>query len=168
MAAGVSGPENFEMDARVEELAALIARILDKVEAHVGAPLEPRAVSERGKQALTVLVHELLHAGIDRSLSELSDPSDPVADLAQEILVRILETQICQELGLPSHTAEEHAREMAQTFPHLPLTAEDYAELLRAWPERLRKNEDLEACSRDLLTLVAARIHRPQGRAYVG
>ncbi len=47
-------------------------------------------VEERGKSALVVLVHKLLHTGLAKALPELASPKDRASDVANELFVRIL------------------------------------------------------------------------------
>lgn len=119
------------MPKKAAELAALLERIVEEVERILGVSLNQKEVEERGRQSLRVFVHELLHAALSQTLPNISDPTDPQKDLAQEIIVRILEDSICEKLGLPTHTFDEHVDELARLFPGHPISTEDYKKLAK-------------------------------------
>lgn len=92
-----------------------------EVERMVEVSLEPAEVEERGYQTLLVFVHELLRGALNQALPELFDSTDPRKDLAQEICVRILEDYVCEKLGLPHHTPQEHVDDLFKLFQIIPL-----------------------------------------------
>lgn len=121
------------MSQRTGKVAELLERALEEVEKAVGVRLAEGKVEERGRQALPVFLHELLHEALDQAFPGFFDPRDPKADLVGEILVRILEDEIGLKLGFSGHTPEEHLAELAAVFPNLQLTVKDYQELAEHW-----------------------------------
>jgi len=147
MGAAASGRENCE----------LFHTTVQKVEELLGVRLSPAEVKERKKQVLAVLVHELLHAAIAKALPELSSPEKFEVDVANELLVRILEDELVQRLGLPGHTPEEHVQELSRLFPDFSLSVSEFLELKKLWHMRFEKNRDFRAFGQHLLSFVAAR-----------
>jgi len=123
MESAVFGPKNMP---KTTKLSALLEKVVAEVERMVEVSLGPAEVEERGYQALLVFVHELLHGALNQALPELSDPTDPQKDLAQEICVRILEDHVCEKLGLPHHTPQEHVDELFKLFPNHSIAPKDY------------------------------------------
>ncbi|MGB9757602.1 MAG: HEPN domain-containing protein [Candidatus Bipolaricaulaceae bacterium] len=121
------------MPRKTEKIAALLEEIVYTVERTLGVELSPEEAAGRGRQALPVFVHELLHAALGKAVPGVSDPTDPRKDLAHEIVVRVLEREVCENLGLPSHSWEEHAGELRVSFPQSPIGPEDLAKFAGIW-----------------------------------
>lgn len=138
------------MSKRTEKVAELMERALEEVERAVGVRLADEKVEERGRQALPVFLHELLHEAVDQAFPGLFDPRDPKADLVGEVLVRVLEDEIGRKLGLTGHTPEEHLAELAGVFPHLRLSVKDYEELTEHW----RKYRDVHLFAEKVLKML--------------
>lgn len=146
MGAAASGRENCE----------LVHASVQKVEELFGVRLSPAEVEDRKKQVLAVLVHELLHAAVAKAFPKLSSPEKFEVDVANELLVRILEDELVQRLGLPGHTPEEHVQELSRLFPDFPLGVSEFLELKKLWHTHFEKNRDFRAFGQYLLSFVAA------------
>lgn len=147
MGAAASGRENCE----------LFHASVQKVEELFGVRLSPAEVEERKKHVIAVLVHELLHAAIAKALPELSNQEKFEVDVANELLVRILEDELVQRLGLPSHIPEEHVQELSRLFPDFSLSVSEFLELKKLWHMRFEKNRDFRTFGQHLLSFVASR-----------
>jgi hypothetical protein len=82
-----------------------------------------------------VFLHETCHAAVAQAVPWIFDLDERTHTALDEIMARLLEGEIAPQLGLPAHSVEEHATELA-LYPMEPVSTEQYRRLLEVWQER--------------------------------
>ncbi len=129
---------------RPKRLAAALAAALRHVEQAWEVKFAQHELDEPSQAAVHVFLHELLHLLLEKKVPWVCDPTSPHLDLANEVVVRILEDELGAVLGLAVHAPEEHVHDAALVQSGLPLTPQKYEEWARAWRTTYGPQKDLD------------------------
>ncbi len=94
------------------------------------------------KEVTHISIHELAHAAIHTAypkIEELWRRDEVLGECVDELMGRILELVVSKELGIPTHTIEEHLHELKHytNLSKLPISKEELTKLYREVIKRL-------------------------------
>ena len=81
-----------------------------------------------------VFLHEACHAGVSKCVPWIHDLNDEAHTAIDEIMARLLETEVAPKFGLYVHTPEEHVRELVR-YP-VQISVDQYRHLCSQWQKR--------------------------------
>ncbi|MDI6825277.1 MAG: hypothetical protein QME93_12525 [Bacillota bacterium] len=125
----------------LDEMASVVTRL--KEDFHLSLTDEDFAFAR--DELLHVFLHEACHAALYRAIPWLLRLHDDEHVLIDEVLARILESDLAPAFGLTPHTVEEHMEEFSRYDLKFPLSAEQYVHLADVWRERYGASRDVAA-----------------------
>ena len=98
------------------------------------------------RETLHIAVHELAHAALRTTypeLEHLTHEEGALGECVDEIAARILELVVSEELGLATHTIEEHVYELKHysNLANLPISAEELRKLYQQTTNQAREGK---------------------------
>ena len=124
-----------------------ISKIVREIEAQYGLQLTDDQYTYSREKILRVFLHESCHAVVAGATPWIFDLPEYEHTVIDEILARLLETDIARALGLPVHTAQEQVDEL-ELYEEEPISLEQFEELANTWQTRYRRLADLNGMAR--------------------
>ena len=114
------------------KLHADIEAAIQAVESTFGISLHDENFrGEDREEILHVFVHETCHAAVSQASPWIHDLPEDEHTLIDEIVARLLEAEIAAQLGLHTHSIDEHVEEL--TFYGFTVPTESYRTLVETW-----------------------------------
>ncbi len=122
-----------DIDAVTKEVVKRILTAHEELTRLTGKSLPTNLVKEVLRETLHIAVHELAHAALRASYPEFERliHEGDLGECVDEVTARILELVVSKELGLATHSIDEHAYELKHyaNLANLPISAEDLRKL---------------------------------------
>jgi hypothetical protein len=115
--------------------------VVRHVETTLAVRLTDANFADAREELLHVFLHEACHAAVSNRVPWIHDLPEREHTALDEVMARLLETELAPRLNLHVHTIEEHARELEMYGLSVPV--ETLERLDATWRERHRKTWDL-------------------------
>lgn len=121
----------------LDELTAIVGQLESKLDVH----LTDDDFADGHDEIVHVFLHEACHAALSNRVPWIHNLTDEQHTALDEVLARLLEDRMSSLQGLPTHTPEQHVRELGM-YP-VRITAKQYEHLRTAWQQQYGPTKDL-------------------------
>ena len=140
----------------VKEIIENYVKAYEYLSKLVGKEIPKEEIEEVLKEATHLLIHELTHAAIHTAypkIKEIWEENEVLGECIDEVGGRVLELLVSKELGIPTHTIEEHLHELKHytNLTKLPITKEELSKLYDEAISKLR-SEGVKALINTVIT----------------
>lgn len=115
--------------------------VVQKIDEELNIQLEDKHFADGQEEAIHVFLHEACHAAVLNCAPWIHDLPEQEHTAVDEIMARMLEDEIAQELGMKRHSAAEHVRELS--CYHLLINLQQYNHLRKKWLQIYWPNRDV-------------------------
>lgn len=115
--------------------------IVQQVESAVGVDLDDDNFAYGRDEIIHVFLHEACHAAVSRCVPWIDELDDSEHTALDEILARLLETEIANLVGVDAHSSAEHAQELSMYG--IAITTELFTRLQEEWQRSYWPTRDI-------------------------